>query len=172
MTHGIDQAFRKFSSAATPLCDFLRSEIRDLRRINLSVNFHFRCPRRPPGENSIEDPITKSTLAREARYIDSPALFAHLKHRRSFSRLKTALSPGAEIKRGGGGCLARVARGGSTERTDAAGRPGRGRGCRDVVRRGCTGWDLICVPFHAQPSGTFLPHFAARFAFAPHRRVD
>lgn len=47
-----------------------------------------------------------------------------------------------------------------------------GRGCRDVVRRGCTGWDLICVPFHAQPSGTFLPHFAARLAFAPHRRVD
>lgn len=52
-------------------------------------------------------------------------------------------------------------------------REGRGgRGFRDVVRRGCTGWDLICVPFHAQPSGTFLPHFAARLAFAPHRRVD
>jgi len=61
---------------------------------------------------------------------------------------------------------------GLSELARVGGKRQGGRGCRDAVRRGCTGWDLICVPFHAQPSGTFLPHFAARLAFTPHRRVD
>lgn len=148
--------------------DLLRLEIQDLRKINLSVDFRLPLSGRP-GENSIEDPIAKSSRAR-ARYIDSSGLFAHLKYAAIIFVLKDRLSRPTRRSREGG-CLARVARGGSTERTDA-GSSGRTR----VPRRRAPGlhrmgFNLCPVSRSAKWNLFASLCGATRFCAAPPRRL-